>query len=323
MQETRAAGCNSSPKLLYCAGMKSTDLISLVAAALLFPAFQPACRVPPAGRARMEVVDTEQGRKLFIGGRLRALVDTATWESRLKYVAVMNLPMRFSSKPGTMLLIGLGGGSIARNYGKSGWRVEAVEPDSAIAGIARNSFGLRAENVALHASGGREFLSSHPDRYDVILEDLVALREVPANLVTSEFFASAGLHLNEGGVFGIAFECAGWRDEIVRMVVATLSEKFPEVVVLPIAEPPNRFGTIVVLASTSPHSDLARDVDRNSGLDPEWRFGPGYQETHAWDNRFSLAQEPGLIQSDARNRIEKMFESIDDSSLAQPADYLP
>ena len=294
-----------------------------MAVLLVFSLFHPACRAPGSNPAAAKVFDDNGWRTLVIDGRLRASVDTASWESRLKYAAVMNLPMRFFSKPGRILLIGLAGGSIVKNYRKERWVVEAAEPDSGLTGLARRSFGMRADEAAIHESDARQFLHSGPGRYDIILEDVVGMRAVPSHLMTVEFFESVRTHLNEDGIFGIAFESAGWHDELLLSVSSTLREMFSNVVVLPIAEPPNRFGAIVVIASNSPHTDLARDVDRNVDLDPDWRFGARYQETHAWDNQFVPAPQQPMVQTDARNTLERMFETIDDSARHQPPGYLP
>jgi hypothetical protein len=141
--------------------------------------------------------------------------------------------------------------------------------------------------------------------------------------MTAEHFGLVRGHLKPGGMFGIALECPGWQGEVVLAVASTLRERFPYVSVLPIAEPPNRFGSIVLIASASRLDSLARDVDRNTELSPEWRFGPGYQETHAWDNRFASEPDPRLVQTDTRNSYGRIFELIDDSARAQPAGYLP
>lgn len=286
---------------------------------LLLLTVVPACQ--KSGMPR--ILDDGSGRKLLIDGRLRAYVDTALWESRLKYVAVMNLPMRFFSRPGRMLLIGLGAGSIVKNYTKEHWGVETAEPDTLLTGLARRFFGLKFHEGMIHAIDGRDFLASRPDHYDIILEDLVGTRAVPARLMSTEFFEAVRTHLEPGGIFGISFESAGWHDEALRTVAATIRESFANVSVLPVAEPPNRFGSIVVIASNTAHDDLLRDVDRNADLEPEWRFGPRYQETHAWDNRFLPPPEPQEVQTDARNVLERLFRTLDDSARAQPPDYLP
>jgi spermidine synthase len=293
-------------------------------ALLLSAAFlSPGCRPGPHSSEAVRVLTVDGGRKLLIEGRVRAYADTLTWESRLKYAAVMNIPARFFREPGRMLMICSGAGSIVRNYTKRKWSVDSAEPDSGITELARDSFGLQDGAGKCYAMDGRAFLESHGDRYNVILEDLVGLRAPDPRLVTAEFFRSVRDHLEPGGVFGVSVECAGWRADIVRSIAATLVKEFSKVVVLPIAEPPNRFGSIVLIAVGGEIPGLAQEFDRNAELDPEWRFGPAYQETHAWDNRFEISGEEGAIQNDARNTIAHLFEVVDDSARAQGDGYLP
>src|ERR1041385_2383020 len=204
----------------------------LGAAGFVLSLSQPAWPSPRMKPPVVRVVDDAGGRKLMIGGRVRAYVDTASLESRLRYVSVMNLPMRFYSAPGSLLLLGAGGGSIARNYLKEGWKVESVEPDSAVARIARSTFGLREDEVKIRVGSAGQFLASQAGAYDLILEDLVGTPVPEGDLLTAGFFKTVRTHLKKGGMFGIALECAGWRDEVVRAVASTLGEAFPNVTVL-------------------------------------------------------------------------------------------
>ncbi|HYQ86010.1 MAG TPA: fused MFS/spermidine synthase [Bacteroidota bacterium] len=294
----------------------------LVGLLFLF-AIDPGCRVAQGDPPTIQIQEDEHGRRLVIDHRLKAYADTLTWESNLKYTAVAGLPIHFFSIPGRLLLMGLGAGSIAKAYRKERWSVDAAEPDSGVIAVARRSFGLREEDAVVYQVDPRQFLGSHPDRYDLILEDMVSARSIPPHLMTAEFFGLVGAHLREGGVFGISFECAGWNDPVVASIAATLNARFRSVVVFPIAEPPNRFGAILVVASDAPHEELARDVDRNEGLSPEWRFGPEYQRTHAWDNRFAPDVRRATAQFDTRNTLDRMFRTENDSAGAQPGDYTP
>ncbi len=271
----------------------------------------------------IRVITVEGGQKLFVDGRLRAYADTSTWESRLKYAAVMNLPMRFFKAPGRALIIGSGAGSLVRNYSKKNWKVDSVEPDSTLTALAGHSFGLRADEGRTFHQSGRAFLETSTERYEVILQDLVGAEAPDPRLVTSEFCGMVKAHLDPGGIFALSFECAGWQAEIVRSIAATLGHELQKVIVLPIAEPPNRFCSIVLVGTAGEFPGLAQELDRNAELDPEWRFGPAYQETHAWDNRFELSAGEGAIQSDAHNTLGRLFKAVDDSARAQGEGYLP
>jgi 16S rRNA A1518/A1519 N6-dimethyltransferase RsmA/KsgA/DIM1 with predicted DNA glycosylase/AP lyase activity len=50
---------------------------------------------------------------------------------------VMDLAKSFFEKPGELLLIGLGGGSMIKNFAKDGWKVDAVEIDPTVIRVAQ------------------------------------------------------------------------------------------------------------------------------------------------------------------------------------------
>ncbi len=259
--------------------------------------------------AELRVIDTEAGRHLLIDGGIHSLVDTATWESDFHYAAVMDLPKYFFDKPGTMLLIGLGGGSLVKQYAKNYWKVDAVEIDGKVIALAKEYFHLQDTDGTVFETDGRQFLSSTKKKYDVILLDAFGSSSIPFHLVTREAFESIASHLNENGVFALNVETIGWDDLLVKTLTATLKQEFMEVLSLPIEEPPDRFGNIVLIASQ--HKLIpVRDLERNVLLDPDWRFGPEYQRAHAWDNRFTADISRARVLSDDLNPIDIRSEAI-------------
>ncbi len=253
--------------------------------------------------AELRVLDAQGNRHLLIDGGIHTLVDTATWASMFHYTAVMDLPKYFHDKPGNMLLIGLRGGSLARQYATDGWRVDAVEIDPTVIQFAREYFHLGPADGTIYEMDGRQFLSAHQKTYDVILLDAFGSSSIPFHLVTKEVFNLIALHLNQGGTFALNVETIGWDDPIVKTLTATLRQAFREVVVLPIEEPPNRFGNLILMASNS-GLEPKRDPEKNETFDPDWRYGPGYQKVHAWDNHFTPDITDASILTDDLNPID-------------------
>ncbi len=235
--------------------------------------------------AEIRVLDAQGGRHLLIDGGIHSLVDTATWGSEFHYAAVMDLPKYFFDTPGRMLLIGLGGGSLVKQYARQRWQVDAVDIDPVVIGFARQYFGLLPHEGSVICMDGRQYLMSTGQRYDVILLDAFSSSSIPFHLTSVESFALMASRLSPRGVLAVNVETIGWNDPIVSMMTVTLRRVFHEVLALPIEEPPDRFGNIVLLASNR-HLEPVREPERNVGLDPDWRFGPEYQIAHAWDNRF-------------------------------------
>lgn len=235
--------------------------------------------------AEIRVLDTRAGRHLLIDGGIHSLVDTAGWTSEFHYTAVMELPTYFYDKPGKMLLIGLGAGSLLKQYARRHWRVDAVEIDPDVIEVAYRHFGLIPKDGSVWCMDGRQYLMSTDEQYNLILLDAFGSSSIPFQLTTVEAFGSMASHLTPDGILAVNVEAIGWHDPIVSMLTVTLGRVFREVLTLPMEEPPDRFGNIVLLASNR-HLAPRREPPRNDALDPDWRFGPGYQIVHAWDNRF-------------------------------------
>ena len=259
--------------------------------------------------AELRVLDSDGGRHLLIDGGIHSLVDTATWESNFHYTAVMDLPKYFFPSPGKMLLIGLGGGSLAKQYARSYWKVDAVEIDPTVISFARRYFHLQLSDASVYEMDGRQFLISTKKTYDVILLDAFGSSSIPFHLVTKEVFGLISSRLNPGGILALNVETVGWNDPIVKTLTATLKQIFQDVFALPIEEPPDRFGNIVLLASKSTF-ELKRELERNVTLDPDWRFGPEYQKVHAWDNRFTADIGNAQVLTDDLNPVDLRAEAI-------------
>ena len=84
---------------------------------------------------------------------------------------------------------------------------------------------------------------------------------------------------------------------------------FPEILALPIIEPPNKLGNIILLASYKALKPL-RVPEDNVTLDPNWRYGPGYAKIHAWDNRFVEDITNAQIFTDDLNGVDILSEKV-------------
>jgi spermidine synthase len=221
----------------------------------------------------------------------------------------MNLPRYFFSKPGRMLLIGLGAGSLAKDYTHERWSVDAVEIDEDVVDVARRYFNLQPEDANTRVMDGRQFLATSQDTYDVILLDAFGSSSIPFHLVTVEAFGLVADRLSDNGLFAINVETQGWDDPIIRWIAATLRIHFDHVLALPMAEPPDRLGNVILLASRRALQP-EREPERNETLDPNWRYGLEYARIHAWDNRFE--PDVGDVEplTDDLNRSDLRAEEI-------------
>jgi len=252
----------------------------------------------------IRVVDLDETRCMIIDGGTHTIVDTATWDSRFAYVNVLDIARGFFDRPGEMLLMGLGGGSVVKSFKRDGWSVDAVEIDPVVTRIARTHFGLRPDEAEIYEMDARQFLITHDKTYDLIVMDAFGSSSIPFHLVTAEAFGLIRSRLVPGGILAMNVEAVGWHDVIVRSLAATANRQFEHVTVLPIAEPPDQLGNLVLLASSR-----ALDL-KEEPLVPRDRFSPEYDRAHAWDNRFKVDVADAPVLTDELNPIDVWAERV-------------
>lgn len=303
--------------------MLSTPLLLLAAAALIAWATPGksadsetglvALRQSPYGEIR--VVDFHDARHLLIDGGTHTIVDLATGQSRFPYVNVLDLAREFFSQPGSMLLVGLGGGSVARNFAAAGWMVDAVEIDPVIAAMARAHFGLTEQEATVHEMDARQFLLTHNQTYDLIIMDAFGSSAIPFHLVTTEAFALLHSRLCPGGILALNTESVGWQDVLIRSLYATVKTQFQYALALPIAEPPDQLGNVVMLAADRP-LELAQEPPV-----PRDRFSTEYDRAHAWDNRFQSEVLGAPVLTDNLNPVDIWAERINLAARKKLREY--
>jgi spermidine synthase len=268
-------------------------LLAIPAAGIFWRAVPPEAtdgRVRFVGQspyAEIRVVDQNGLRYLLVDGGIHTIVRPGTSESRHPYVHVAGLANELFPKPGTLLLVGLGGGATARMFRSTGWRVHAVDIDPLVPQVARDWFDFKASDATVSVADGRWFLAHDPRHWDVIFLDAFGSSSIPFHLVTSEAFALARARLAPGGVLMMNVESVGWQDVLVRSLGATLHARFRHVVALPIAEPPDQLGNVILMASDRPLeiSDAALGNPLEVVTD-EYLHWRSLLRNHAWDNRF-------------------------------------
>lgn len=254
--------------------------------------------------AELRVTERDGVRHLIVDGVAHSAVDMETGESTFPYVHVMELPGWFFEKPGRMLLVGLGAGSLARTYSDRGWEVDAVEIDPMVTKLAREHFGFTSDHALVCHMDGRRYLQQTDRQYDVIILDAFGSSSIPFHLVTSEAVAAAAKSLSPGGIVALNIWSVGWRDNIVNGLAATLETSFAHVRALPLAEPPDQLDNLVLLASDRP-LEL-----RDEPPVPRDRFSADYDRAHAWDNRFRPDVNGIPVVTDDRNQVDLWSERI-------------
>ena len=252
----------------------------------------------------IRVIDHEDLRYLVLDGGTHTVVDPLTWQSHFPYVNVLDIAKGFFERPGRMLLVGLGGGSVAKSFSRDGWHVDAVEIDPEVTAVARAHFGFTEEDATVHEMDARQFLLTTQNQYDLIVMDAFGSSAIPFHLVTSEAFALIRSHLTPGGVVAMNVETVGWDDILVRSLSATARQSFSHVTVCPIAEPPDQLGNVVLMISN-------REMNlKEEPPVPKERFSPEYDRAHAWENRFEPRPESAPVLTDELNPVDVWAERV-------------
>jgi spermidine synthase len=262
--------------------------------------------------AQIRVLDREDVRYLVLDGGLHSSFDFADGGSWHPYACVLDLAKHYFDAPGRMLLVGLGGGSVAASYARDGWTVDAVEIDALVAQVAREYFDLEPELANVILMDGRRFLQESQTEYDLIVFDAFGSSSIPFHLITREVFALVESRLSAGGVFAINLEAVGWRHPLVLSVAHTMRTSFQNVIALPIPEPPTSLGNVVLLAMNRedvdrPETLLEHPSDHLADSADHFRT---VERFHAWNNRFEPEVDAGQLLTDDRNPADLWAEEI-------------
>lgn len=261
--------------------------------------------------AEIRVFDWDNTRALMIDGGGHSVVEPGNWRSMYPYVVVMDIDKFLFEEPGDLLVLGLGGGSVVKSFAKSGWTVDAVEIDPVIVRTARKYFGLDSKDATVFTMDARRYLRTHDKRYDIIILDAFGSSAIPFHLVTTEAFAEVADHLKPDGVFSINFETVGWHHPLTAALTATLQEHFSNVVALPMAEPPNKLGNMVMTAANRPlefpEGMLGRPYDFLGDNYLHWAV---VERNHAWDNRFTEDTANVPVLTDDLNPVDLWSDAI-------------
>ncbi len=259
----------------------------------------------------ISILDDDGSRYLLIDGAIHTAAALPDYKTQMRYAVVLDIVRLFFDQTGEMLLIGLGGGSVAKIWAAEAWRVDTVEIDPVVVRMAQDYFGLAPHEAVIHEMDGRQFLNRNDQRYQVIILDAFGSSSIPLHLTTCEVFQLVQTRLTPDGVFAMNVESVGWHHDLVRSLCKTLHSVFSDVTALPCHEPPNTLGNVIILASNRPlefpEDWLGNPLDVIMDDYMHWVV---VQRNHAWDNRFFPETADVEILSDDRNAADLWAEEI-------------
>lgn len=201
----------------------------------------------------VRVVDDERrGIRLMLSdASVISAVDTKLDRSVLGYQQALGLLPIFRPEARQALLIGLGGGHVARDLKSKGITTDTIEIDPAVAEAARRFFHFEPTGLFL-VGDARYEIRNLPTRYDLIIHDCFTGGSEPTHLLTRELLSELRSLLNEGGILALNYVgfTSGEGSEAVAAVHRTLKSLFPHLRVF-ITEK-GEFTDFIFLASEQP-----------------------------------------------------------------------
>lgn len=216
----------------------------------------------------------------------------------LSYTRAMMAFLLFRAPPSRLVLIGLGGGSLAKFIYRlmPETRTTAVEIDAEIIDVARVYFGLPAQAGRLRTvvADGAEFVEAQIATVDSLLVDAYDGDSLAASFASESFFRAARRALAVGGVFAINL----WsNDRTFDRNLRWIEHAFDGACVCLPAERP---GNVVVMGFESmPERDAlcwTRLYERAESL--EQRFGLEFRAFTSNLRRMNRHDDAGVILGD-------------------------
>jgi len=172
------------------------------------------------------------------------------------YTEYFHMPWLWNTQIRSVLMIGLGGGSVQRSFAHyyQGLRLETAEIDPAVVRIARDYFHFReSATQKVQVEDGRVYLRRRRAKHDLIIVDAYVQgrygSSIPQHLATRECFELVQEHLTTNGVvaYNVIGTTTGWHADIVGALWRTLKAVFPQVYLFPVKTSQN----VVLIATRS------------------------------------------------------------------------
>ena len=214
----------------------------------------------------VRVVDDERrGYRLMLSdASVISAVDKTLDRSVLGYQQVLGLLPLLRPDAAHALLIGLGGGHVARDLRSQGIVTDTIEIDPAVADAAQKFFSFQPTGRFL-VGDARYEIKKLDQRYDIIIHDCFTGGTEPTHLLAQEMLSELHGRLTENGVLALNYVgfTSGEGSDAVAAVYRTLKSLFPHVRVFVTEQ--SDFTDFVFLASDRPVQIEAAGTDRRIG----------------------------------------------------------
>jgi len=172
---------------------------------LAIPGFEELERRNSLFGELLVIQHTNQLRRYYLNDYLtQNTYDPAEKKSLSMFTYMLHdLAVAYTPRIEHALCIGLGVGIVPMNFAREGVKVDVVEINPAVVGIARRHFNLEPEKLNIIIDDGRHYLNRCQKQYDAILLDAFLGDSSPSHLMTREAFAAMQRLLRTNGTLVI------------------------------------------------------------------------------------------------------------------------
>jgi spermidine synthase len=247
-------------------------------------------------RKAIEIVEEDGVRVLQIGGdAIQSAMRLSSPDAiELDYVRAMMAFLLFCPDPREVLMVGLGGGSMARfiHARMRATCVTVAEIDPGVVTVARKYFHFPEEDERLEilVGDGAEVVAARQASCDALVVDGFVNGKVADSLCTRSFYAAAFAALRSGGVMVANFmaddaklerHCARIEKAFGRPPVLLLAEEQDNLIAFALRGGPSRLAWARLKAR-------ARDADARFGLRLEECLAPLKERNSGTDRYLEL-----------------------------------
>ncbi|MBI1956937.1 MAG: fused MFS/spermidine synthase [Candidatus Niyogibacteria bacterium] len=233
----------------------------------------------PSFYGTIQIIERGGIRCMSISSFTQTCIKISNSQQVLPYVGLIETLLS-DLENGRMLVIGLGGGVMARDMAGQFDAIDVVEIDQKVYDAAKEYFGYRDADpsITTHIADGRAFVRKYDaEPYTAVVLDIFAGSNLVPHFFTKEAFESMREVLAPNGVLVINTigRPYGRGSELPRSVLRTLAAVFPYTGIIStenIKEDPEKFGNLIFVASASPkefpvNQEFAVVYDKNEIAD--------------------------------------------------------
>lgn len=166
----------------------------------------------------------QYGRNLFVNNISQSSIDLGNPDYSLWDFSYY-FPLAASAYPkgSNALILGMGAGTLMKQFNRLGFNVKAVEIDKRIADVSYKYFNLD-KNQTVIIDDARHYLKTDKEVFDIVAFDLFQSETPPIHLLTKESFVEVKNRLSKNGLFMINFYgfISGEKGQASRAIYKTL-----------------------------------------------------------------------------------------------------